>query len=250
MRNSVRITFILFFYPLLLLSQQTYPDEKILQVQTNERGDVFYLVQQKAGFDSIRFHETKYLLQVRCITEPHAPNSVILLDTMAGNKWGWSYHGLGLLFKGVSLEQPNIYFIDNTTGFIYGNEKGYGAYPFVLRTNDGGKSWKAMDSLVWGGHGIQREDFAFLGKQYLFILLPEIDWRNKIHYAVSYDLGEHWVKKIIVIENNNYELYGCGVQASQNGVITLTAFMSKVNDTEKHIIFQSRDYGNSFRVYK
>lgn len=222
--------------------------ENILQIQSTGNGNVFYLIKKNIGYDS--FNRQLNLLYIKCFNDSLKLNSIIILDTTIYGDW--MANGV---FKNATigfLGDFYIYFINKNLGFVYGNFTGYGPNPFLLRTNNGGNSWKKIDGLPLNTN-FEKNNF-YIHQQKGFILLTQY-WNlndGKIEYYITNNCGETWQRKIFQLKHLEYSISNCDVQFSPTGLITITAWMKKKKNhtIKKTIILQSNDFGESFTEYK
>ncbi len=143
---------------------------------------------------------------------------------------------------GAYPEEIHIQFASENVGFLYGYGVIYSYYPFLYRTDDGGRTWKLI-----------KLETRQLFKNSLFmfdanrgILLSYNGLGTHYDYYVTTDAGITWEKKTIrtpKIENKNpMSLFMPHPVYNHNGIVTL------VYDG-KHV-FQSTDHAQSFKHLK
>lgn len=160
-----------------------------------------------------------------------------------------------------------IHFISVNTGFVYGYESGYGEFPMLYKTTDGGKTWnrrlfKEQESLC----SINEDNFhMFNQKQGIMIVNPSFyiaDEKkyNEQHfdYFITNDGGLTWKKKKVDLtsyniyvhnrEHNDYAYYTS--EWMKNMYKKEGTIVSIISNKNKTIVLCSDDFGESFRVLK
>lgn len=171
---------------------------------------------------------------------------------------------------GNPIENLSFQFLDDKIGFAYGNESGYGVWPFLFKTENGGQSWQRQ--LI-----APKEYGPQLGKQtfYMFdkkngILLYNHDntsrtlsgkYKVDFEYYITNNGGETWRKKSISlkkagnlrVENSAYFLQ-CAYQPTGQATINILAAPWQAAKGKRSIqdrirlILQSEDYGRHFDI--
>jgi hypothetical protein len=173
---------------------------------------------------------------------------------------------------GNPLENISMQFATEQLGFIVGNEMGYGYWPFVFRTTDGGLTWeRQLFKDHEYGAPIYKEHFNMFNKQQ-GILIHNTDPIDRIRsdkkglflrYYLTKDGGKTWHKKkvkiaakvIYRVENNPAFLH-CTYEP--NGKITVLilkapwdAVSGKRSVADRTLMtLVSEDYGETFSKIK
>ena len=127
----------------------------------------------------------------------------------------------GIVYStGNPTEELHFQFTDSKNGFIYGNEMGYGYWPFLFKTSDGGRHWnRILFKEVQSGTELFKDHFYMFDKQ-RGILIHNVDnVKRKLGKEIKYfqyyltnDGGSTWTKRTfrlkqakgLRIENNPY----------------------------------------------
>ena len=96
------------------------------------------------------------------------------------------------------IAELNVQFVDRQVGFLYGFELGYGYFPFLFRTADGGRSWTSSAPHKKGDPGwsypFRRSDFfMFDGSRGIALTGGNDD--TGLRYFITTDSGVSWTKK-------------------------------------------------------
>lgn len=239
--------FNLFFLvvPFLLKARET------LYSQYNTGGNHYSVVVDLHQPDTGRHY---WLLGVECVTKYN--NTVFIpLDTLDSDMLGFSYKGRSSFIQSLGiggLLDAYCCFQDSVSGYVYGNMLGYGTFPFIIRTTNGGITWHKAIELPYSAN-IHPEYFYFRGA-YGFILLPvysELS-NNKLGYFYTRDGGNSWNKGTHTIQMPGYTVEGWQMQVSDGGLtsVTLDLHNNKNWQLKKRIILQSKNYGESFVMFK
>lgn len=145
-----------------------------------------------------------------------------------------------------------INFLDEETGFLYGHQRGYGFYPFMYKTTDGGASWRGIPQS--NQFGPIDDAGLYMFDQQRGILIPQ--WRDlsKLKYFLTEDGGETWQKKEVrtLSKRRAYSSYKVNVIMSFNeeGEVCLSFIRAKRQDWDYNLVLYSSNFGKSFKTIK
>ena len=88
-----------------------------------------------------------------------------------------------------------IHFISVNTGFVYGYESGYGEFPMLYKTTDGGKTWAPRMLGYASLHNLILKDIAFIDETTGWICAYDVAKRTSVIYVTA-DGGESWKKQM------------------------------------------------------
>lgn len=161
-----------------------------------------------------------------------------------------------LMSSGNPIENINIHFLDAQYGFIFGNECGYAFYPFILKTENGGKSWKrVLFEKGTIGPPLISDNFFMFDKD-KGITIGNWNDESKFTYYLTTDGGESWKKKAFNIKNKDFRTMNVSrlqsVVFNESGKITVILFDI---DLQQHrdnsvMILKSSDFGRNFEIVK
>lgn len=144
-------------------------------------------------------------------------------------------------------DMPELCFINRNLGFMYGTEMSYAFYPYVYRTEDGGKSWKLFTSKELGAQlPLNGQSFHMYNEKDGIIVWGSQP--DKLLYSLTADGGlswqanTRWIGKGARLDDITYTINGVTLTYSVNGGPEKTP--------EKTIVIRSTDYGKSFMELK
>lgn len=155
------------------------------------------------------------------------------------------------------IEALYMQFISVNTGFIYGYEHGFGFFPKLYKTVDGGKTWNSvLFEAIKPICPLSKSSFhMFNQKQGIIIVNPakyqvgKEYHQNHFDYFITNDGGLTWEKKSLDLTNQNIEVvnYEDSIQSifKQNGTI-----VSIISKDDKTVVLRSDDFGATFKVLK
>ncbi len=175
---------------------------------------------------------------------------------------------------GNPKENLSFQIVDNVTAFAYGNEVGYGIWPFLYKTSDGGKSWqKIFFSEKQYGEPIMKEHFYMFDKSRGILIhryAPkkskffdlESPKKNTFTYFLTKDGGETWKRKYIKLNSkwlryeNHEQVMLCSYAPQGEVVITIlqpvwNAIQNKRSIEDRKLYeLRSEDFGKHFSQRK
>lgn len=168
---------------------------------------------------------------------------------------------------GNPKENIHLFFTDAQHGFIYGNEMGYGFWPFLFKTDDGGKHWeRKLFKPYQGGTEINQDNFYMFDNK-RGILIYNTDNRVKFvegtkqyfKYYITDDGGDTWKKKKLKlkhaqglrIENNHYFMHCSFTSKGEVTAKILRAPWASARGKREikdriRLIISSKDFGHHF----
>jgi hypothetical protein len=143
---------------------------------------------------------------------------------------------------GAYPEEIHIQFANENVGFLYGYGVVYDYYPFLYRTEDGGRTWK----LIKLETGQLYKNSLFMFDANRGILLKNAGYVNKYEYFATNDGGLTWQEKTIHPTKSNLKeankIHVPFPVYNHQGIVTIVF-------DGKHV-FQSTDFGQSFKYLK
>lgn len=154
---------------------------------------------------------------------------------------------------GNPINNISMQFVDAKTGFIYGNEVGYGIWPFVFKTTDGGTSWErvALDAKTYGPE-IARDQFRMVDCNN-GILLGNQQGETTITWHTTSDGGDTWKEHSLKPGKPYDRIRGSlhiALSDEATGAVTLEYREPKWRKPEADFLFrlQSMDFGKTFEL--
>jgi photosystem II stability/assembly factor-like uncharacterized protein len=156
--------------------------------------------------------------------------------------------------SGNPIENIDIHFLDKQYGFVFGNEVGYAFYPFILKTENGGKTWqRQLFSNGAIGSPILSDNFFMFDKQ-KGITIANWGDESKFNYYITEDGGKTWKNKSFDISDKEFRVLNAPniqkVIFNQSGEVTVILFdfdLQRFRDN-KVMFFKSKDFGNTFEM--
>lgn len=233
---------------------------------------VFLVMQEARAKDSIAHHqklaahEYIWLYMSPNKADQYGNDSLYLrfTDQHLNIQAEYSLSTINTMLKNENpISEISIRFVDRSHGFIYGFLTGYMFYPFLFRTEDGGKTWYNTKGLGTYpdekfpvvGVPLRREHFMMFDKHAGFMAT---NWNNggSFNYMLTNDGGRTWQKKsfklsdpLTIVPNDNQHRT---MYYSVEGKITVVIARQHESDQSKSsvIILRSDDFGHSFREMK
>ena len=200
--------------------------EKIIQTQLLTEKESFYLVenQPNKGGDSSSVKAVELNIELKYTADGGKSFTYCQLDSVKKT-----------LATGYNISAISISFIDRSVGFIYGYASAYAYYPFLFRTEDGGKTWQTIFANTIDCP-LRRGDFYMFNEKKGILIL---NWNSQpnFNYMISRDdiriLNEDSMLKthyspsgLVMIRFNNHD--------------------PKATNKLKSLIIQSTDFGQTF----
>jgi hypothetical protein len=135
-------------------------------------------------------------------------------------------------------EKINIKFVTVQDGFLFGYGVIYAHYPFLYRTADGGKTWTPI-RLDTGP--LSPTKFYMFNDKRGMILADKAD-ENSYYYYTTVDGGINWLKQAITMNSA-----GSTAMTKPYAVFRPDGLVTLVFGAD---VFQSNDFGNTFRSLK
>lgn len=162
-----------------------------------------------------------------------------------------------LLNEGNLLSEINIFFVDESLGFIYGYITGFAHYPFLFKTEDAGKTWNATgfntypyeDFII--GTPLRKSDFFMFNKEQGILLC---NWGGEpiLKYKLTNDGGETWESKSYELNEKDFRILNAPEYLSAiysvNGEVTIIIQNRDfdMGRNNKVAIIRSSDFGETF----
>ncbi len=164
-------------------------------------------------------------------------------------------------------EHINMQFVSEKIGFIYGNEQGYGQWPFLFKTIDGGQHWKRLLFEPYElGINIAADHFYMFNEQQGILIYNynkqdrlTFQTNTKLRYLLTQDGGDTWKeytkklsRKNVTVTNIYYRLnctYNSNGQVKVN-ILRAPWEAAKGKRSIKDrtiIILESNDFGRKFK---
>lgn len=161
----------------------------------------------------------------------------------------------------------HLQFTDSLNGFIFGNEMGYGYWPFLFKTTNGGKNWeRKLFKPSEGGVPILKDNFFMFDTQRGILIQNRnnvkqlLNGKTKVSlvYYLTKDGGETWTEKSFPLKTRNIRLenseYFLKCAYTKNGEINIQVlrppWASPKGKREAKdritVTLNSKDYGLSF----
>lgn len=144
----------------------------------------------------------------------------------------------------------SMHFINDSVGFITESGGCYAYYNYLFRTEDAGKSWKAVEIQVGNEfEAVLNEDHFFMFDEKNGMIIWKVDNR-KVYYSVSSDGGKSWKTKTFSLDADESYRYLTGIHFSKGGQIILVVsseFAGIKSRTNSLLVFQSLDFGKTFK---
>lgn len=169
---------------------------------------------------------------------------------------------------GNPKENLNFQFLTDKTAFVYGNEQGYGIWPFLYKTTDGGISWQKLlfEKREYGATINKDNFFMFDDKRGILVYNTDgFPWRKKkkrkpqFKYYITTNGGKSWKKKSktlkhahgLRIQNIAYEMQ---CRYTPDGTVEIKLMKApweavsgkRSVDDRTRVILTSNDFGKSF----
>ena len=143
---------------------------------------------------------------------------------------------------------PEVLFVNRKLGFLYGTSMAYRYYPFMYRTEDGGKTWALLTSSELGTmHSFSGEQFHMFGEKQ-GIIIWSVGRASEQTYSLTSDGGATWTVHAIktaedaYLTNTTYTMDGLTMTFAVNG--------KKENEPVRTIVMRSTDFGRTFKELK
>jgi hypothetical protein len=150
----------------------------------------------------------------------------------------------------------NLQFLNQDLGFLYGYEVGFGYFPFLLKTTDGGQSFQRV--LFKKGKGrcpFLKHSFFMFDKQNGIAIT---NWASKaiFHYQITSDGGDTWEKRAFDTGRSDITVYNADRRLTSvftvDGEITtvIASSTESLSTKGKDLVLKSEDFGETFRILK
>lgn len=112
---------------------------------------------------------------------------------------------------GNPVQHIGFQFVTEQIGFVYGNEMGYGIWPFFIKTVDGGKTWERLlfEKREYGAPIMPEYFHMFDEKRGILIYNykrgPDsfiLNAEKRLRYYITKDGGNTWKSRTKKIKNN------------------------------------------------
>lgn len=116
---------------------------------------------------------------------------------------------------GNPYQNLSFQFTDSVTGFVYGNELGYGYWPFLFKTTDAGLHWnRLLFKPIEDGVPIYKDNFYMFNKNEGILIyntnnikrLLNGKYVTKLQYYLTQDGGKTWKQKSKRLKTRNIHL--------------------------------------------
>ena len=146
---------------------------------------------------------------------------------------------------------PQVRFVNRNLGFMYGTNGSLMYWPFMYRTEDGGKSWTLLIQRDLGASlVIDPEQFYMFNEKQGIIV-----WQNGSAvdqaYSITSDGGKTWTRGWVKTGYYNASL--TTVAFSKQGEVTMMfqgVYSEEKGAVQQSSVYKSTDFGKSFRELK
>ena len=215
--------------------------EKIIQTQLLTEKESFYLVENQLqnGNDSSAVKTVELNIELKYTADGGKSFTYCQLDSVKKT-----------LATGYNISAISISFIDRSVGFIYGYASAYAYYPFLFRTEDGGKTWQTIFANTIDCP-LRRGDFYMFNEKKGILIL---NWNSQpnFNYMITEDGGESWQQKSYTISRDDIRILNedsmLTTHYSPSGLVMIrfNNHDPKATNKLKSLIIQSTDFGQTF----
>jgi hypothetical protein len=215
--------------------------EKIIQTQLLTEKESFYLVENQSnkGGDSSTIKAFELNIELKYTADGGKSFTYCQLDSVKKT-----------LSTGYNISAISISFIDRSVGFIYGYASAYTYYPFLFRTEDGGKTWQTIFANTIDVP-LRRGDFYMFNEKKGILIL---NWNSQpnFNYMITEDRGKSWQQKSYTISRDDIRILNedsmLTTHYSPSGLVMIrfNNHDPKATNKLKSLIIQSTDFGQTF----